>query len=251
MRLVNKVAMITGAATGIGRAIAVRFAREGADIVVLDLDSALAGEAVKEIKGLGRRAIAVKADVSSYEDVDNAVKQSVKEFGRIDILVNNAGICPIQALLPEMSVEQWDSIVDVNLKGSFICSALVSREMIKQGSGKIVNISSIASYTTYASQLAYVASKAGVNGLTIGSAIDLAQYHINVNAVAPGSTLTPQLQIQKETIKKRKEKVPLGELNEPEDIAGAVLFLASADADHITGRVIVVDGGEIINRSYE
>jgi NAD(P)-dependent dehydrogenase (short-subunit alcohol dehydrogenase family) len=171
MRLANKVAMITGAAMGIGRSIATRFAQEGADIVVLDLDLPLAREAAKEIESLGRRAIAVEADVSNYNDVEKAVKQAVKEFDRIDILVNNAGICPIQALLPEMSVEEWDSILDVNLKGSFICSALVSREMIKQGGGKIVNISSIASYTTYASQLAYVASKAGVNGLTIGSAI--------------------------------------------------------------------------------
>lgn len=141
--------------------------------------------------------------------------------------------------------------MNVNLKGSFICSLLVSREMVKQKSGKIVNISSIAAYTTYAGQLAYVASKGGVNALTLAAAIDLAPYHINVNAVAPGSTDTHQLRIQKEALEKRRAKVPLGELNQPEDIASAVLFLASADSDHITGRVIVVDGGEIIHRTYE
>jgi NAD(P)-dependent dehydrogenase (short-subunit alcohol dehydrogenase family) len=251
MRLENKVAMITGAAMGIGRATAMRFAQEGADIVILDLDLALAKKAVKEIESLGRRTLAVKADVSHHDEVEKAVKQAIQEFGRIDILVNNAGICPIQSLLPEMTEEQWDSILDVNLKGSFICSKLVSREMIKRKKGKIINISSIASYTTYASQLAYVASKGGVNGLTLGSAIDLAPYHINVNAVAPGSTDTHQLRLIGDVLEKRREKVPLGELNQPEDIAGAVLFLASADADHITGRVIVVDGGEIIHRSYD
>lgn len=251
MRLKDKVAVVTGAAMGIGRAIALRFAEEGADIVIADLLLPEAGKVVAEVKQLGRRAVGIRADVSSYPEVDSMVRQAIAEFGRIDILVNNAGVDPVRALLPEMTVEQWDRVVDVNLKGSFICSLVVSREMVKQKSGKMVNISSIAAYTTYPGQLAYVASKGGVNALTLGAAIDLAPYHINVNAIAPGSTDTHQLRMQKEALEKRKAKVPLGKLGTPEDIAATAVFLASADSDHITGRVIVVDGGEIVNRRYE
>ena len=251
MRLKDKVAIVTGAAMGIGRAIALRFAQEGADIVIADVALPEAEEVAAEVKKLGRRAIAVKADVASYPEVEEMVQRAVKEFGRVDILVNNAGVDPVRALLPEMTEADWDRVVDINLKGCFICSLLVSRQMVKQKGGKIVNISSIAAYTTYPGQLAYVASKGGVNALTIAAAIDLAPYHINVNAVAPGSTDTHQLRIQKEALEKRKAKVPLGELNRPEDIAAVALFLASADADHVTGRVVVVDGGEIVNRSYE
>ena len=252
MRLVDRVAIVTGATGGIGRAIARRFAQEGADIVIVYLRSPLANEVVEEVKTLGRRAIAVKADISNFSEVNQMVQQAVAEFGKVDILVNNAGTGSVRALLPEMTEEEWDRVISINLKGCFICTLLVARQMIKQKrSGKIINISSIAADTTYAGQLAYVVSKGGVNSLTRAAAIDLAPYHINVNAIAPGSTDTPMLRTEKEELEKRRAKIPLGKLAKPEDIAATALFLASEDSDHLTGSIVVVDGAEVINRTYD
>jgi len=252
MRLVDRVAIVTGATGGIGRAIARRFAQEGADIVIVYLRSPLANELVQEVQTLGRRAIAVKADISNFSEVNQMVQQAVAEFGKVDILVNNAGTSSVRALLPEMTEEDWDRVINTNLKGCFLCTLLAARQMIKQRrGGKIINISSIAADTTYAGQLAYVASKGGVNSLTRAAAIDLAPYHINVNAIAPGSTDTPMLRTEKEALEKRKAKIPLGKLAKPEDIAATAVFLASEDSDHLTGSIIVVDGAEVINRTYD
>ena len=252
MRLVNKVAIVTGATSGIGHAITMRFAQEGADMVVVYNRSPRASEVVEEVKNLGRKAIAVKADVANFSEVEQMVQQAVAEFGKVDILVNNAGTGSARALLPEITEEEWDRVINVNLKGCFLCTLLVARQMIKQKrSGKIINISSIAADTTYAGQLAYVVSKGGVNSLTRGAALDLAPYHINVNAIAPGSTDTPMLRTEKEDLEKRRVKIPLGKLGRPEDIAAAAVFLASEDSDHVTGDIIVVDGGEVIHRTYD
>lgn len=251
MRLLDKVAIVTGASRGIGRAIAIRFAQEGADIVIVYRSSSYANEVVEEVKKLGRKAIAVKADVSQFTEVEQMVQQTVAEFGKVDILVNNAGISSIRALLPEMTEDEWDSVINVNLKGCFICTLLVARQMVQQNRGKIINISSIAADTTYPGQLAYVVSKGGVTSLTRAAAIDLARYHINVNAIAPGSTETPMLKMEQEGFEKRRAKIPLGQLARPEDIAATALFLASEDSDHVTGSTIVVDGGEVINRTYD
>lgn len=251
MRLVNKVAIVTGATSGIGRAIIMRFAQEGADVVIVYLRSPLANEVVKEVKTLGRKTIAVKVDVSNFSEVDQMVQQAVAKFGKVDILVNNAGTTSGRALLPEMTEEEWDRVISVNLKGYFVCTLLVARQMMKQKRGKIINISSIAADTTMAGQSAYVASKGGVNSFTRAAAIDLAPYHINVNTIAPGSTDTPMLKMEPDDLEKRKAKIPLGKLARPEDIAAVALFLASEDSDHVTGSTIVVDGGEVINRTYE
>lgn len=250
MRLVNKVAIVTGVTSGIGRAITIRFAQEGADVVIVYLHSPRANEVVEQVKNLGRKAIAVRTDISHFVEVNKMVQQTIVEFGKIDILVNNAATTTTRALLPEMTVGQWDNVISVNLKGYFICNLLVAREMIKQKSGKIINISSIAANTTYPGQLAYVVSKGGVNSLTRATAIDLAPYHINVNAIAPGSTDTPQFKMEKEVLDRRRAKIPLGQLARPEDITATALFLASEDSDHLTGSILTVDGGEVINRTY-
>lgn len=251
MRLVNKVAIVTGATGGIGRAITTRFAQEGADLVVVYFRSTSANDVVKEVKTLGRKAISVRTDISNFAEVDAMVQKTVAEFGKIDILVNNAGTTSTRAILPDMTEEDWDKVISVNLKGYFICALLVSRQMIKQQKGKIINISSIAADTTYSGQLAYVAAKGGVNSLTRAAAIDLASYHINVNAIAPGSTDTPLLRKEREKLEKRTAKIPMGRIARPEDIAAAALFLASEDSDHVTGNVMVVDGGEVIYRAYD
>jgi len=251
MRLLDKVAIVTGASRGIGRAIAIRFAQEGADVVIVYRSSTNAIEVVKEVKKLGRKAIAVKADISRFTEVEQMVRQTVAAYGKVDILVNNAGTGSNKALLPEMTEDDWDSVVNVNLKGCFLCTLLAARQMVQQDRGKIINISSIAADTTYPGQLAYVASKGGVTSFTRAAAIDLARYHINVNAISPGSTETPMLTMEPGSFEKRKAKIPLGKLAKPEDIAATALFLASEDSDHVTGSIIVVDGGEVINRTYD
>lgn len=252
MRLRDRVAMVTGGASGIGRAIALRFAQEGADIVIADIDLPKASSVVKEVESLGRKALALKVDVSQFSEVGRVVSQAIAQFGRIDILVNDAGVTG-KSLLPEMTEEEWDRVLDINLKGCFNCSLFVSREMIKQKRGKIISISSVAAYTNRPGQVAYATAKGGVSAFTRAVAMDLAAYHINVNAIAPGSTQTALLTPVaggEEGIKRRIAKIPLGRLAKTEDIAAAALFLASEDANHVTGAVLFVDGGEVISRTY-
>ena len=251
MRLTKKIAIITGGTSGIGHVIALRFAQEGADVVIGYVRSPKANEVVTEIKALGRKAIAIKVDVSQFSKVDQMVRRTITEFGKIDILVNNVATTWVRALLHEMTEEDWDRVMSVNLKGYFNCTLLVARQMIKQKRGKIINISSIAADMTISGQVAYATSKGGINSLTRAAAVDLAPYHINVNAIAPGSTDTPRLRTGHEALEKRRSKIPLGQLARPEDIAAVALFLASEDSDHVTGRIIVVDGGEVIYRTYE
>jgi len=246
MRVEGKVAIVTGAGLGIGKAIALTLAKEGADVVVADVDLQSAEKVVDEVKSMGRKGLAVKVDVSKKEDVDQMVKKTLDAFKRIDILVNNAGTEKIAPSI-ELSEADWDRVIDVNLKGEFLCSQAVGREMIKQKRGKIINIASTAGYRAMPGMAAYSASKSGVQQLTKVLAIEWARYNINVNSVSPGFTMTPMVETifreNPEFLKDRVKAIPIQRANEPEEIANAVLFLASEESDTIVGQDIVVDGG--------
>ncbi len=246
MKLEGKVAIVTGAGQGIGKTVALTFAQEGANVVVNDVDLELAKRVADEIKSMGSKAKAIKADVSNSAEVNQLVNQTLDTFKRIDILVNNAGIDKLVPAL-ELTEVQWDGMINVNLKGQFLCSQAVGRQMVKQKQGKIINIASIAAHVAMPGQVAYGASKGGVLQLTKVLAIEWAEYNINVNAVSPGATMTSMVE---KIVKENPEilgnylgRVPLRRIAKPEDIANAVLFLASAEADDITGQEIVVDGG--------
>ena len=244
MMLKNKAAIVTGGGSGNGRAIALRFAREGADIVVVGRTLKKVEETAKEIEEIGRRSLALKADVSVYGDVARMVKAAVDKFGKIDILVNNAGII-IRKDLFDHTEEDWDKTMNINLKSVFLCCKEVVPVMLKQGKGKIVNIASGAGQTGVR-RGAYGASKAGVINLTASMALELAPYKINVNAVSPGTIETPMsaaVTASPEMEEKAVRCIPYGRLGQPEDIASAALFLASDESDYMVGSVVVVDGG--------
>ncbi len=243
MELAGKVALVTGAAQGIGKTIALLLARHGADIAVSDVNLEKAEETVKEIEALGRRSIAIRSDVSRFDDVERMVQAIVEKMGKIDILVNNAGIARDKLVL-RMTEEDWDAVLDVNLKGTFHCVKAVVRHMSKQRSGKIVNIASVSGEMGNAGQANYSASKAGVIGLTKTIAREFAQRGINVNAVAPGYIVTPMTEALPEKTKEELQKmIPLERLGLPEDVAQAVLFLVSEASSYITGQVLNVNGG--------
>jgi len=243
MNLKGKVAIVTGAAQGIGKAISLLLARNGADIVVCDIDENLAGNTAKEIAVSGTRAIGVKVDVSSPSSVEEMVKKILDNFNGIDILVNNAGITA-DGLIVRMKEEDWDRVLDINLKGVFNCIKAVSRVMMKQRNGRIVNIASIVGIIGNAGQANYSASKGGVIALTKTCAKELASRNINVNAVAPGFIRTRMTEVLSEEAKEKlKSQIPLSRLGEPEDVARAVLFLVSEESSYITGHVVTVDGG--------
>jgi 3-oxoacyl-[acyl-carrier protein] reductase len=244
MKLVGKTALVTGASRGIGREIALELARQGADVVVNYAGSeAKAYEVVEEIKSIGREAIAIQCDVSNNESVTNMIKETIDHFKKIDILVNNAGITR-DNLLMRMKEDEWDDVININLKGVFLCTKAVTRQMMKQRYGRIINISSVVGASGNPGQANYVAAKAGVIGLTKTSAKELASRGITVNAVAPGfitTEMTDQLteDIQNEMLK----MIPLAQFGEPKDIAHSVVFLASDDSRYITGQTIHVNGG--------
>jgi len=242
-KLKNKVAIVTGAAKGIGESIALRLAEEGANVVVSDVDLKGCSLVCKNIeKKYKVRTLAVKCDVSNKNDVQNMVKETMKKFKKLDILVNNAGIFPFKSFL-EMEEKDWDRVLDVNLKSVFLCSREAAKVM-KPGS-KIVSISSIASLIGYPGLTHYCASKAGINGLTRAMALELAPKKINVNVIAPGAIVTPGLKaaLDEKTAKQMTATIPLKRMGFPKDIANAVAFLVSDDADYVTGHVLVVDGG--------
>jgi 3-oxoacyl-[acyl-carrier protein] reductase len=242
MKLKGRVAVITGAGGSIGRGIALRLAEEGAQVMVNDKDSETALETLNLIISQGGKAMAHGADVTKAEEVHEMVQQVVKECGQIDILVNNAGAIR-DALLTKMSDEDWDFVVDLDLKGSFICAREVASHMIEQRYGKIVNISSM-SYKGNVGQVNYVSAKAGIVGLTQALGLELARYGINVNCIAPGFIDTPKTHALDEKIKERLIKnIPLRRMGEIVDIANAVLFLVSDEAQYITRQVIHVSGG--------
>ena len=246
MRLKDKVVLITGGARGIGQAIAMCFAKEGADIVVGDVNLEEAQKTCSDIEALGRQSLAIQLDVTDYAKVEEGINKILDKFGKVDILVNNAGITKDNLLL-RMSQAEWDAVLNVNLKGTFNCIKAVSRPMIKQKAGRIVNIASIIGIIGNAGQANYSASKAGIIALTKSAAKELASRNINVNAVAPGfiqSDMTAKL--PEELKLKMKEAIPLNKFGSPDDVAGVCLFLASEDSNYITGQTIVVDGGMVM-----
>jgi 3-oxoacyl-[acyl-carrier protein] reductase len=244
MNLVNKVAIVTGAGRGIGKAIAIALAREGANIIAIDVDIQTAEKVAKEIKSLDRQAWAIRVDVSDSKEVNRMAQSVLKKFKRVDILVNNAAIIK-RGSIEDLTEEDWDRVIDVNLKGAFNCMKAVVGTMKKQRYGKIVNISSIAGKIgDLASAPCYGASKAGMTCLAKSLARELASYNINVNVVAPHAIETDMSKEWSE--EKRKSiiaNIPLGRMGEPEDIAEAVVFLVSDKAKFITGEVLDVNGG--------
>ncbi|MGH7251100.1 MAG: 3-oxoacyl-[acyl-carrier-protein] reductase [Nitrospiraceae bacterium] len=246
MSLEGKVAIVTGAAQGIGRAIAETLARHGADVVVADLDPGRSHETVAAVGKLGRRALNLKVNVAEWNDVKGMTDQVLKDWGKIDILVNNAGITR-DGLLVRMKEEDWNLVLQVNLNGTFHCTKAVLQPMTKQRYGRIVNIASIVGAMGNAGQANYAASKAAVIGFTKTIAREYASRMVTVNAVAPGfidTAMTQGLPAEvKETLQKQ---IPLGRLGSPSDVAEAVRFLASDEAGYITGQVLHVNGGMLM-----
>lgn len=244
MFLKNSVAVVTGAGRGIGRAIALELARAGSQVVVNFAGRADQAEiTVNMIRDLGGEAIAVQADVSQAEDVDRLIKIAVDTFGKVDILVNNAGITRDNLLL-RMKEAEWDAVLNTNLKGVFLCSKAVSKGMMKQRSGAIVNISSVVGVTGNAGQANYAAAKAGIIGFSKSMAKELAPRGIRVNVVAPGYISTDMTESLSEEVKLQiRQGIPLGRVGSPEEIAQAVLFLVSPASSYITGQVLSVNGG--------
>ncbi|MFK2824964.1 3-oxoacyl-[acyl-carrier-protein] reductase [Bacillus sp. B190/17] len=247
MKLDGKTALVTGASRGIGREIALELARAGADVAVNYSGSETkANEVVAEITALGRKAFAVQCNVSDSESVAEMVKQTIEAFGKIDILVNNAGITR-DNLLMRMKEQEWEDVIDTNLKGVFLCTKAVTRPMMKQRNGRIINIASIVGVCGNPGQANYVAAKAGVIGLTKSAAKELASRGITVNALAPGFITTDMTDALPEEAKEAMLKqIPLDRFGEPADIAKAVLFLASDDSKYITGQTLNIDGGMVM-----
>ena len=244
MQLEGKIALVTGARRGIGRAIALKFAQNGADLVLIARTAP--EDLAEEIRALGRRALALAVDVSDAEAVESAVKSAVKELGSVDILVNNAGITD-DGLLIRMKLEQWKNVIDVNLSGAFYCSKAVVRPMLKGSGGRIINISSVVGQMGNAGQANYAASKAGLFGLTKSLAKELGSRAITVNAIAPGFIATDMTaELGEEAKSQLLAQIPLGSLGEAQDIAEMALFLASPGARYITGQTFNVDGGLVM-----
>ena len=240
----NKVAIVTGSARGIGQAIALKLAEVGANVVVNDVGEAESLEAVAaEIRAMNRQSLAVIADVSSPTDVARLVETTVSTYGRVDILVNNAGITRDQLIL-RMSDEDWDTVINIDLKSAFLCSRAALRPMIKQRWGRIINIASIIGLIGNPGQANYAAAKAGIIGLTRSIAKEVASRGITANAIAPGFIDTKMTQLLDEPQRQELlQHIPVGYLGSPRDVAEAVAFLASEEARYITGQVLTVDGG--------
>jgi len=248
MDLKGKVAIITGARRGMGRSHAITLAKAGAKVVVADISLEDCEIVVDEIKKMKGEAMAVKCDVTKKEEVDNMVKAAVKKWGKVDILVNNAGICQFKPFL-ELTEEEWDRTIDINLKGYFLCAQAAAKEMVKQKSGVIVNIASIAmgqvgvGFPTLAH---YSASKGGIVAMTETLALELAPYNIRVNAIAPGAIDTPMVESTKadpKTMEATLSRIPLHRMGKSEEVSNLVLFLASDASSYMTGSTVVIDGG--------
>ncbi|QNK59119.1 SDR family NAD(P)-dependent oxidoreductase [Paenibacillus sp. PAMC21692] len=251
MRLLNQHALVTGGSSGIGQAIAYRFAREGARVTVSGNERKALDETVQSIFDFGGKATAVLADVRSKADVERMAAEAVAAFGPIDTLVNSAGVCKPAPFL-DIEEADWDLHIDVNLKGTFLCAQAVAREMIKQGKGSIIHISSVNGLAAEGDQVHYNASKAGINSLTMSMALELAPHGIRVNGICPGfihTRLTQPLIDNPQAIEPYLRTIPLGRIGNPEEIAAAALYLASDDSSYMTGHSMVVDGGQFIKLS--
>jgi len=246
--LKGKVAIITGARRGMGRTHALTLAKAGAKVVVSDISLEECQKVVEEIGKAGGGAIAVKCDVTKKNEVDEMVKKTVEKFGKVDILVNNAGICQFKPFL-ELTEEEWDRTLNINLKGYFLCVQAAAKEMEKQKSGAIVNIASVAmgqQGVGFPNIAHYCASKGGIVGLTEALAVELAPYNIRVNAISPGMIETPMIDTVKKDPKMMEAmlaKVPMHRVGKPEEVSNLVLFLASDQSSYMTGSTVVIDGG--------
>ena len=242
-RLENKVAVITGGADGLGRAAALKFSAEGAIVIIWDMNEEKGALTVSEIEKTGSKASFEKVNTASYAEVEAATKNATDKFGRIDILINNAGITR-DASIKKMTPDMWQQVIDVNLTGVFNCAKCISAVMVEKGYGRIINTSSVVALYGNFGQTNYVATKAGVIGLTKTLARELGRKGITVNAVAPGFIATEMVKKMPENVlKAMEEKVPVGRLGAPEEIASAYLFLASEEAAYINGATLSVDGG--------
>ena len=236
---------MTGSGRGIGKSTALELAKEGAKVVVSDIDIKECQNVCDEIKKIGSDAIAVKCDISKKSDVDAMIKKTMQKFQKIDILINNAGVVLMKPFV-EMTEKDWDFVLDINLKGVFLCTNAVVKQMIKQKSGKIISVASIAGEVGFMNTSAYCASKAGIINLTRELALELSPHNINVNAIAPGviaTKMTEDMLKDKKTKEVLLASTPLGRVGQPEEIGKAVVFLASDDSNFITGHTLVVDGG--------
>ena len=248
MDLKNKVVMVTGSRRGMGRAHALAFAKAGAKVAVCDISLKECVEVAKEAEKNGGEAIALKCDVTSKKEGDNVVKAAVDKWGRLDILVNNAGIAQFFPFL-EITEEDWDRTINVNLKGYYLCAQAAAKQMAKQKSGAIVNIASVAMGQVgigFPSIAHYCASKGGIVAMTEALAVELAPYNIRVNAVAPGMIETPMIdpiKQDKTSMERLMARVPMGRVGQPEEVSNLVLFLSSGAASYITGSTVVIDGG--------
>ncbi len=246
MKLKGKVVLITGSSRGMGKEYAIGFAKEGADIIINGRNLERAKPVAKEIEGLGVRTKAIGADVSSSQDVNRMVEEAFNTFGRIDILVNNAGVNPFILEAEKIKEEGWDQVLDVNLKGVFLCCQAVGKKMIQQGSGRIINISSTAGIIGEQGFLPYCVSKAGVMTLTRILAYEWSRYNVLVNAIAPGMIaggMNAPILNKQILVSGLTQQVPLKRLGRPEEIVNTVLFLASDESGYINGTTIVADGG--------
>jgi len=244
MRVKDQVAVVTGSGRGIGEATVLKLAEEGAKIVVNDLNEDSANQVAAKVREMGREAISVVADISRYDEAQKLIEQTVNHFGRIDILVNNAGLNR-DKLIQDMTEKDWDDVVDVDLKGAFLCCKFASKYMIEQKYGKIVNVSSRA-WMGNPGQANYSAAKAGIVGLTKALAWEFGRYNINVNAVAPGVIATELVRSHPkfDMIKERAlANMPIKRIGEPIDVASVILFLVSEESSYVTGEVIHVSGG--------
>jgi 3-oxoacyl-[acyl-carrier protein] reductase len=245
-QLENQIAVVTGAGRGIGRAIALRFAAEGADVVCVSRTAGNSEKVAAEVRALGRKAWAHAVDVADSASVSAAAEKILAEAGRVDILVNNAGVTR-DGLIMRMSDADWDAVLDTNLKGAFLVTKALSRAMLKQRAGRIINIASVIGLIGNAGQCNYAASKAGLIGFTQSAARELGSRSITVNALAPGFIETDMTaDIKPEMKAEMLKQIPLGSFGQAEDVANAALFLASPAARYITGQVLTVDGGMVM-----
>ncbi|HTK30058.1 MAG TPA: SDR family NAD(P)-dependent oxidoreductase, partial [Vicinamibacterales bacterium] len=245
-RLAGQAVVVTGAGHGIGRAVAHRFGREGARVAVNDLDESRAAAVAREIESAGNEAVSLPGDVSDRAQVDALFDAVLARFGTVDVLVNNAGLIGMARHFLEADEAWWDRVLGVNLKGAFLCALRAARVMVRRGSGVIINMSSGGATKAHRGNVAYDASKGGIEAMTRALALDLAPYGVRVNAVVPGLIRT--YDISDEEAAERGRVVPLGRLGDPEDLAGPTVFLATGDARYITGATLTVDGGVLVQQ---